>query len=129
MFPFRHLVGFPNVPGVKMEDLADCGFIPDECSEVGDLFLHAATHTMTFTGENQMNADKEVVVRWMVIDFLESNFDEATKLARADLRKEFDHLTHNYMQFSCFANRKAAVQYLKAGGGHLMSHYSLLLWL
>ncbi len=116
MFPFRHLVGFPNVPGVKMEDLADRRFIPDECSEVGDPFLDAATHTMMFTGENQTNADKEVVVRWMVIDFLESNFDEATKLARADSRKEFDLVTHNYMQFSRFANWKAAVQYLKAGG-------------
>ncbi len=63
MFPFWHLVGFPNAPGVKREDLADCSFIPDNCGEVGDPFLHAAMHTMTFTGENQMNVDKEVVVR------------------------------------------------------------------
>ncbi len=52
----------------------------------------------------------------MVIDFLESNFDEATKLASADSWKEFDHVTRNYMQFSRFANWKEAVQYLKAGG-------------
>ncbi len=52
----------------------------------------------------------------MVIDFLESNFDEAMKLARADSWKEYDCVTRNYMQFSRFANQKEAVNYLKGRG-------------
>ncbi len=115
MFPFQRVVGFPSSPGVQLEDLPECGFVTDDCTEVGDPFLHAATHTMTFTGE-QLNVEKEVVIHWMVIDFLESNFDESLKVVRADSRKEFDQVTRNYIQFSHFANKKAAVTYLKGGG-------------
>ena len=115
MFPFRRVVGFPSGPGVQLEDLPERGFITDNCTEVGDPFLHAAMHTMTFTFE-QLNVEKEVVIRWMVINFLESNFDESLKVVRVDSRKEFDRVTRNYMQFSRFANKKAAVTYLKGGG-------------
>lgn len=127
MFLFRHLVGFPTTPGIDCEDLGGHSFVADDCSDMGDLFLHAAMHTMTFTGEMDTNQEKEVIVCWMVIDFLESNFDEATKVARANSHKEFEHTTRNFMQFSWFVTRKEAVNYLK-GGGLLKSHCCLLLW-